>query len=69
MKLWDRLRTRRAARREEHEREAEEDLEAPERGEIDDLGSHKRTIRDEYPEEKLPLGRRRLPAPAVGPPA
>jgi hypothetical protein len=41
MKLWDRLRARRAARREEHEREAEEDLEALERGEIDDLGSHK----------------------------
>jgi hypothetical protein len=64
MKLWDRLRARRAARREEHEREAEEDLEALERGEVDALGSHRHTIRDEYPEEGFPsAGAGYLPPP------
>ena len=64
MKLWDRLRERRAARRKEYEREAEEDLEALERGEIDDLGSHKRTVRDEYTEEGFPsAGAGSLPPP------
>ena len=64
MKLWDRLRERRAARRKEYEREAEEDLEALERGEIDDLGSHKRTVRDEYTEEGFPsAGADYLPPP------
>lgn len=63
MKLWDRLRERRAATRKEHEREAEEDLEALERGEID-LGSHKRTVRDEYTEEGFPsAGAGYLPPP------
>lgn len=53
MKLWDRLRERRAARREEHEREAQQDLEA-----------RKRTIRDEYTEEGFPsAGAGYLPAP------
>jgi hypothetical protein len=46
------------------EREAEEDLEALEHGEIDDLGSHKRTIRDEYTEEGFPsAGAGYLPPP------
>jgi hypothetical protein len=64
MKLCDRLRERRAARRKEYEREAEEDLEALERGEIDDLGSHKRTVRDEYTEEGFPsAGAGYLPPP------
>jgi len=64
MKLWDRLRARRAAGREEHEREAEEDLEALQRGEIDDPGSHKRSIRDEYTEEGFPsAGAGYLPPP------
>jgi hypothetical protein len=64
MKLWDRLRARRAVRREEHEREASEDREALERGEIDDLGSHKRTVRDEYTEEGFPsAGAGYLPPP------
>jgi hypothetical protein len=64
MKFWDKLRGRRAARREEHEREAEEDLEALERGEVDDLGSHKRKIRDVYTEEGFPsAGAGYLPPP------
>lgn len=64
MKLWDNLRKRRAARREEHEREAREDLEALERGEVDDLGPHKRKIRDEYTEEGFPpAGAGYLPPP------
>jgi hypothetical protein len=64
MKFWDKLRGRRAARREEHEREAEEDLEALERGELETLGSHERTIRDEYTEEGFPAaGAGYLPPP------
>lgn len=64
MKLWDKLRGRRAARREEREREADEDLEAVERGELEPLSSHKRTIRDEYTEEGFPsAGAGYLPPP------
>ncbi|HEX3266686.1 MAG TPA: hypothetical protein VHQ98_01730 [Gaiellaceae bacterium] len=64
MRFWDKVWGRRAARREEHEREAKEDLEALERGEADDRGSHKRRIRDEYPEEGFPsAGAGYLPPP------
>jgi hypothetical protein len=64
MKFWDKLRGRRAARREEHEREAEEEREALERGEFETLGSHKHKIRDEYTEEGFPsAGAGYLPPP------
>jgi hypothetical protein len=54
MKLWDKLRKRRAANREERKREADEDLEALERGDIEDLKSHKRKVRDERIDETFP---------------
>jgi hypothetical protein len=64
MKLWEKLRERRAAKQEERERETDEDLEAPERGDIDDLASHKRKIRDEYVGEGFPsAGAGYLPPP------
>ena len=64
MKLWDKLRARRAASREEHDRQAREDLEAWERGELEEPGSHKRRIRGEYTEEGFPsAGAGYLPPP------
>jgi hypothetical protein len=54
MKLWDKLRERRAANREERKREADEDLEALERGDIEDLKSHKRKVRDGRIDEIFP---------------
>jgi hypothetical protein len=54
MKLWDTLRERRAANREERKREADEDLEALERGDIEDLKSHKRKVRDGRIDETFP---------------
>ena len=60
MKLWDKLRERRAANREERKRKADEDLEALERGDIEDLKSHKRKVRDGRID-----GSSRPPAPAT----
>jgi hypothetical protein len=54
MKLWDTLRERRAANREERKRQADEDLEALERGDIEDLKSHKRKVRDGRIDETFP---------------
>jgi len=48
MKLWDRLRERRAAKRQERERQAQEDLVAISRGEAHELSSYKRAIRRDY---------------------
>jgi hypothetical protein len=54
MKLWDTLRERRAAKREERERQAQEDLVAISRGEAHDLSSYKRAIRRDYVGEGFP---------------
>jgi hypothetical protein len=54
MKLWDTLRERRAANRKERKRQADEDLEALERGDIEDLKSHKRKVRDGRIDETFP---------------
>jgi hypothetical protein len=54
MRLWDKLRERPAANREEHKREADEDLEALERGDIEDLKSHKHKVRDGRIDETFP---------------
>ena len=54
MKLWDKLRERRAANGEERKRKADEDLEALERGDIVDLKSHKRKVRDGRIDEIFP---------------
>jgi hypothetical protein len=48
MRLWNTLRERRAARRGERKRQAEEDLELISRGEAQDLTSYKRAIRRDY---------------------
>ena len=48
MKLWDRLRERRAAKRQERERQAQEDLVAISRGDAHELSSYKRAIRRDY---------------------
>ena len=54
MRLWNTLRERRAARREERERQAEEDLELIIRGEAQDITSYKRAIRRDYVGEGFP---------------
>jgi hypothetical protein len=54
MKLWDTLRERRAAKREERERQAQEDLVAISRGEAHELSSYKRAIRRDYVGEGFP---------------
>jgi hypothetical protein len=64
MRLWEKLRERRAAKQEEREREADEDLEALARGDIEDLATHKRKIRDEDAGEGFPsAGTGYLPPP------
>jgi hypothetical protein len=64
MKFWKRHQERRAAKREQRKREADQDLEALVRGEIEDLGSHKREVRDEYIDEGFPsAGAGYLPPP------
>jgi hypothetical protein len=65
MRLWNTLRDRRAARREERERQAEEDLELISRGEAQDLTSYKHAIRRDYVGEGFPsAGGGYLPARA-----
>ena len=54
MRLWNTLRERRAARREERERQAEEDLELIGSGEAQDLTSYQRAIRRDYVGEGFP---------------
>jgi hypothetical protein len=54
MRLWNTLRERRAARREERERQAEEDLELISSGEAQDLTSYKRAMRRDYVGEGFP---------------
>jgi hypothetical protein len=54
MKLWDTLRKRRAAKREERERQAQEDLVAISLGEAHELSSYKRAIRRDYVGEGFP---------------
>jgi len=54
MKFWDKVRGRLAAKQEKHEREAQEDLDAANRGEISDLPSHKREVRLERGQEGYP---------------
>jgi hypothetical protein len=54
MKLWDTLRERRAAKREERERQAQEDMVAISRGEAHELSSYKRAIRRDYVGEGFP---------------
>jgi hypothetical protein len=61
MKFWDKLRGRRAARREEHEREGRTALE---RGELETLVRTSARFRDEYTEEGFPsAGAGYLPPP------
>jgi hypothetical protein len=65
MKLWNTLRARRAAKREEHERQAKEDLEAISRGEAQDLSSYKRAVQRDSVGEGFPsAGAGVLPARA-----
>jgi hypothetical protein len=52
--LWNTLRERRAARREERERQAEEDLELITNGEAQDLTSYKRAMRRDCVGEGFP---------------
>jgi hypothetical protein len=54
MKLWNTLRERRAAKREENERQAQDDLVAISRGEALDLSSYKRAVRRDYVGEGFP---------------
>ena len=54
MRLWNTLRGRRAAKREERERQAKEDLELIRSGEAQDLASYKRAIRRDYVGEGFP---------------
>jgi hypothetical protein len=54
MRLWNTLRGRRAAKREERERQAKEDLELISSGEAQDLTSYKRAIRRDYVGEGFP---------------
>lgn len=54
MKLWDTLRERHAAKRDEQARQAQEDLVAINSGEAHDLSSHKRAIRCDYVGEGFP---------------
>jgi hypothetical protein len=54
MNLWDTLRERRAAKREERVRQAQEDLELISRGEAQDITSYKRAIRRDYVGEGFP---------------
>jgi hypothetical protein len=54
MNLWNKLRKRRAAKREQSERQAKDDLLALSRGEAVDLSSHKRAMRRDYVGEGFP---------------
>jgi hypothetical protein len=63
MKLFVKLRELRAANREERKREADEDLEALERGDIEDLKSHKRKVRDGRIDETFPSAGAGYPPP------
>ena len=54
MRVWDKLRARRAAKQVERKRHADEDLEALERGDIEELKSHKRKIREGRIDETFP---------------
>ena len=70
MKLWDTLRERHAAKREERERQAQEDLVAISRGEAHELSSYKPAIRRHYVGEgsppQVPAGCRRALESGVG---
>ena len=54
MRLWNTLRQRRAARRKERERQADQDLELIGSGEAQDLTSYKRAMRRNYVGEGFP---------------
>jgi hypothetical protein len=54
MRLWNMLRKRRAARRKQRERQAEQDLELIGSGEAQDLTSYKRAFRRDYVGEGFP---------------
>jgi hypothetical protein len=54
MKLWKRVRERRAAKREESQRQAQEELVATSGGEAYDLSSYKRALRRDYVGEGFP---------------
>ena len=54
MRLWNTLRGRRAAKREERERQAKEDLKLIRSGEAQDLTSYQRAIRRDYVGEGFP---------------
>ena len=66
MKLWNTLRRRRAAKREESERQAQDDLVALSRGEAHDLSSYKRAMRRDYVGEGFPSAGAGVLPPSAG---